>query len=242
VAVNPITGNNDMLTQALADHAEQGLLHMISDDPKRTPTFILFANPDYFLFASSATTCTPLSSCFVEGPDFAWNHGDFQEQITKTWLGLVGPGIKTLGRTDDLFSDHTDIRPTMLSLVGLTDDYSHDGRTLFEVISDEALPPSLSRHEETLHQLADMLKQINAPRGELGRVTLTGISTQALKGNDATYTELEAEINQLTAKRNSIAAQMLTILENAEFKGIPVDVDAAENLIHQAQELLESVE
>jgi arylsulfatase A-like enzyme len=176
IAINPITGNTDMLTQALADHAEQGLLHMISADPNRTPTFILFGNPDYFLTAFSASLCT-LPACFVENPAFAWNHHDFHEEITKTWLGMVGPGIKVMGQTDGLFSDHTDIRPTMLTLVGLTDSYSHDGRALFEVIDDTALPGSLTKYGETQHRLADALKQINAPRGVLGMVTLTGIST-----------------------------------------------------------------
>jgi hypothetical protein len=240
--VNPITGNTDMLTQALADHAEQALLHMITDDPNRTRTFILFANPDYFLFASSTAKCVPLSSCFVEGPGFAWNHGDFQEEITKTWLGMVGPGIKQMGATDQLFSDHTDIRPTMLTLVGLKDSYSHDGRALFEVIDNAALPGSLTKYGTTLHQLADALKQINAPRGLLGMATLTGISTQALEGDDATYTQLEAEIDLLTAQRNVLVDQMIPMLENAEFNGVPIDNSAASHLINQAHALLQSVE
>jgi hypothetical protein len=243
IAVNPITGNTDMLTQALADHAEQALLHMITDDPNRTPTFILFANPDYFLSASSTSACTPtLSSCFVEQPGFAWNHGDFQEEITKTWLGMVGPGIKQMGATDQLFSDHTDIRPTMLTLVGLKDSYSHDGRALFEVIDNKALPGSLTKYGTTLHQLADALKQINAPRGLLGMVTLTGISTQALEGDDATYTQLEAEIDLLTAQRNALVDQMIPMLENAEFNNVPIDNSAASHLINQAHTLLQSVE
>ena len=241
-AVNPITGNTDMLTQALADHAEQGLLHMITDDPNRTPTFILFANPDYFLSASSTATCVPLSACFVEGAGFAWNHGDFQEQITNTWLAMVGPGVQQLGATDVIFSDHSDIRPTIMTLVGLKDSYSHDGRALFEVLDNAALPGSLTGHGQTLHQLADALKQINAPRGTLGAETLTGISTQALEGDDATYTQLEAEIELLTAQRNALVDQMIPMLENAEFNGVAIDNGAASHLVNQAQALLKSAE
>jgi hypothetical protein len=59
-AVNPITGNTDTVTQALADPVEMKLLHMITDDPARTPTFILFADPNYFLFAG-APNC--ISAC-----------------------------------------------------------------------------------------------------------------------------------------------------------------------------------
>jgi len=47
--------------------------------------------------------------------------------INTTWLGLVGPGVKHLGVTGKAWSDHTDIRPTMMALLGLTDDYTYDG-------------------------------------------------------------------------------------------------------------------
>ncbi|HEX4615313.1 MAG TPA: hypothetical protein VH230_05295, partial [Stellaceae bacterium] len=130
-AVNPITGNTDTLTQAIADQQEQAFLHMVTADPNRTPNFIMFANPDYFLSATGNTVhCVPLSTCSQEAPGFAWNHGDFQPEITNTWLGMVGPGVEKVGVTGAFFSDHTDIRPTMMSLAGLTDDYTHDGRVL----------------------------------------------------------------------------------------------------------------
>ena len=119
--------------------------------------------------------------CFAfPGPSFVWNHGDFQNQITHTWLGIVGPGVQHNGEFDEIFTDHTDIRPTILSLAHLKDDYAHDGRVVFEMLSDHALPDSLRDHRETLSRLAEAYKQINAPRGELGRQTLAGISTRAL--------------------------------------------------------------
>ena len=37
-AFNPITGNTDALTQAIADQQEQAFLHMVTADPNRTPT------------------------------------------------------------------------------------------------------------------------------------------------------------------------------------------------------------
>ncbi len=49
-AVNPRTGNTDTLTAALADPVEMKLLHMITSDPARTPTFTWFADPNYFFF------------------------------------------------------------------------------------------------------------------------------------------------------------------------------------------------
>jgi arylsulfatase A-like enzyme len=244
-AVDGANGNTNQVTQALADQAEQDLLHMITKDPARTPNFILFANPDYFLFATtSKAPCTPrfnAASCFVEQSGFAWNHGDFQEDITRTWLGMVGPGIAPLGQVGSVFTDHTDIRPTMLNLVGLTDDYAHDGRVLFEAFTRDAARGSLRAHQDMLSTLAAAYKAINAPLGDLGIRTLKGISTTALKGDDATYAALTAQIKTITAKRNDIAGQMIAMLEDAAFNNKPINEAAAAFLIQEAANLLASV-
>jgi hypothetical protein len=244
-AVDGPSGSDNQVTQALADQAEQDLLHMITKDPARSPNFILFANPDYFLFATTShSPCVPASdaaSCFVEQPGFAWNHGDFQEDITKTWLGMVGPGVVAQGQLNGIFTDHTDIRPTMLRLLGLTDDYAHDGRVLFEALDQAAAGGSLRAHQDTLSDLAAAYKSINAPLGELGFQTLTGISTKALKGDDATYTSLTAQIKSITSKRNDIAGRMITMLEDAAFKNRPIDEAVAASLIKKAQDLIASL-
>jgi hypothetical protein len=240
-------GGTNHITKALADYAEQDLLHMITADPNRTPNFILFANPDYFFLTSGTTPpplCTPTqnaASCFAPNPGFAWNHGDFQNQITKTWLGAVGPGVLNKGWFGDIFSDHTDIRPTILRLAGLTDDYAHDGRVLFEALVDEAIPDSLRDHRDTLSALAEAYKQINAPRGALGARTLTGISTTALEGDDATYASLEARLDAITKRRNQIAGEMIDMLEDAAFNRRPIDEAEAGRLIAEAYDLIASV-
>ena len=244
-----VQGSNgavNQVAQALADQAEQALLHMVSRDPARTPNFILFANPDYFLSATGQPTplCAPpfdAASCFTENPDFAWNHGDFQEDITKTWLGMVGPGVLSQGRFGSIFSDHTDIRPTMLRLAGLRDDYAHDGRVLFEALTNRAAGESLRAERDVLSELAAAYKAINAPLGDLGFLTLTGISTKALGGDDATYSLLEAQIQDTTAKRNNLAGQMIKMLEDAAFNDRPINEAKAATLIKQAYELLDSV-
>src|SRR5207245_1210546 len=69
-----------------------------------------------------------------------WHHGDIQPQITTTWLGLVGPGVRNLGVNSTIWSDHTDTRPTIMALVGLRDDYRHDGRVLLDVLNPAAVP------------------------------------------------------------------------------------------------------
>ena len=95
----------------------------------------------------------------MEESGFAWNHGDFQNQITHTWLGIVGPGVLSKGRFGEIFTDHTDIRPTIMSLAGLKDDYAHDGRVLFEALDDEAVPDSLRHHQDVLSALAKLISR-----------------------------------------------------------------------------------
>ena len=239
-AFNPITGNTDTLTQAIADQQEQSFLHMVTVDPNRTPNFIMFANPDYFLSALGNTAkCAPLSSCSQEDNGFAWNHGDFQPEITNTWLGMAGPGIEKVGVTGAIFSDHTDIRPTMMSLVGLTDDYTHDGRVLIEVMTDGAVPATLRQHRETFGRLASVYKAINAPLGTLGMTTLQS-TTAAVQGNDTTYIGYLAQLKALTGQRNTIAGHMIQVMEASEFAGIPFNDIAANVHITLGQDLLAS--
>ena len=44
-----------------------------------------------------------------------------------------------------VWSDHTDIRPTMLSILGLQSDYVQDGRALTELMKPAASRPRCSR-------------------------------------------------------------------------------------------------
>jgi hypothetical protein len=132
----------------------------------------MFGNPNYFNQVASTsqghgTTCPTASACVFESPAFAWNHGDVQPDITTTWFGMAGPGVSSAGRNDSVFSDHTDLRPTVLALVGLADDYVSDGRVLVEFVAPELVP---DRHQYP--NLAQVYKQINAPLGKLGLASL----------------------------------------------------------------------
>jgi hypothetical protein len=199
---------------------KEPLLYSMAD-PARTPTFVLFADPNYFLFAGAPNCNAP---CVTEPPAFAWNHGDVQPDITTTWLGLVGPGVKSRGVDPITWSDHTDVRPTMLALVGLKDDYTHDGRVLVEEFEDSAIPPAI-RQSLGFVQLAALYKQINAPLGALGQASLK-VSTTALKSgspaDDGTYAQLESQLVTLTGARDALAAKMIALLEGAEFNGQPI--------------------
>jgi hypothetical protein len=241
VAFDPIVGANVPLLVAMADPAEMSLLHMVTKDPARTPTFTYFANDDFFITTGSkSVACTSIAACSDQQPGFIWNHGDIQKDITHTWLGLVGPGVRSLGRTGEVFTDHTDVRPTLVSLAGLKDDYSHDGRVVFEILDQNALPSSLREHEETLSALAAAYKAINAPLGELGRKSLR-MATHAVTGDATTIDGLDGQINELTTRRDAIAGEMIVILEGAAFANKPVDQNVAGALIQRARDLLESI-
>jgi hypothetical protein len=158
---------------------------------------------------------------------------------------MVGPGVRHGADGDSAvqFSDHTDIRPTILALVGLQDDYIHDGRVLFEALNPSAVPQSLTAHRDTLLQLARVYKQINAPVGPLGLGSLK-VSTAALASNsdnDEVYTRLEGTIAAWQQQRDVIAHQMRALLEGAAFGGNPISEQQAKRLISQGQHLLNQV-
>src|SRR6202047_663409 len=176
-AVNPRTGATDKLTRFLADPVELKLLHMVTGDPLRTPTFVMFGDPDYFF-----QTFVPSGAPNVGvNPSFAWNHGGVAPEINNTFLGLAGPGVRNNGITNAVWSDHTDIRPTLLSLLGLKDDYQNQGRVLAEDLQHWALPDGVQDNVGAFTALARAYKRINAPVGELGLASLK-ISTAALAG------------------------------------------------------------
>jgi hypothetical protein len=177
-------------------------------------------------------------------PAFAWNHGDVTPDITTTWLGMVGPGVRHEGVNHSVWTDHTDIRPTMMMLLGLHDDYLHDGRAITEPLYAWALPQSLRTHRETLLRLGAVYKQINAAVGQLGLDSLS-ISTQAMESgspaDDSTYTDLENQLIAITTQRNTLAGQMQALLESATFDNQAANEQQAKSLTAQGQALLDQV-
>ena len=229
-AVNPYSGNTEVVDNYLADQAEMGLLHMITADPKRDATFTMFAKPDYFLFAF-ATDCT--TPCISVSASFNWNHGDIAPEINTTWLGLVGPGVRNLGATGALWTDHSDIRPTIMALTGLTDDYAHQGRPITEVMTSE---------DAAINELAFAYKQINAPVGQLSLDSVRFATKAALSksAGDQTYINADATIAAWTAERNALAAKMIDRLDTTA-PGSHETEGNFEGLIAQADRLLAEV-
>jgi hypothetical protein len=221
------------LAQALADPVEEQTLHMVNSDPKRTPTFTMFGNPDFFFQLSN---CAGHVECANSG--FAWNHGDIQQEIGNTWVGFVGPGIADNGVDSTTWTDHTNLRPTILSLLGLKDDYTDDGHVLREALSGFAVPPAVKASGRFV-QLSQYYEQVNASFGEFAMDTLKA-STAALEStDDSTYTSIENTIASLTSQRDTLAAQMRSALNGAAFDGQAISNAQAGDMVSRAKSLLQ---
>jgi hypothetical protein len=247
-ATNPITGRTDKLSVFLADQAEMKLLHMVTASPARTPTLTMFGDDNYF-FSNDSTNanvpCTQAPACVsvpqAPSATFAYNHGDFQRDITRSWMGLVGPGVRREGRNDRFFSDHTDVRPTMLALLGLKDSYVHDGRVMAEWLDDQALPNGIRRSRENFIELATRYKQLNATLGSVGRNSLRYANKQ-VTGPDTAYGAYLTTIGAFTASRDALAGTIKTVLNGAAFGNQPVDERQEDGLGRQASRLIDQME
>ena len=227
-ADNPFTGQHEALTDKMIDPVGMRLLHMVTGDPLRTPSLVAFLQPDYFGFAGASDCVAP---CVSVQPGFAWNHGGIAPEIATTWAGFVGPGVRRLGQTGATWTDHTDLRPTMLTLLGLHDDYVLDGRAITEILDPRAMPWSLRAGSGLVRLLGAVYKQINAPFGLVGLAGID-VSTAALSGDDATYAALESALSDLTADRDAVASEMRAVLHAATFAGQRLNVWQAARLIH----------
>ncbi len=247
--VSPITGNIDHLSYLLADQAAMKLLHMVTFSPARTPSFTMFGNPNYFDETSSGGACPTVggvvsangtNACLFESNAFVWNHGDVQRQITRTWFGMVGPGVPRQGRNDLIFSDHADLRPTELSLLGLTDDYVHEGRVLVENLDISVVPRAVKADLERFLALATAYKQINAPLGSVGHDGLV-YANKSINSSDARYADYLSTIGSITTERDGLASEIIALLNGAAFGNSPIDRDQADHLLDRAWRLIARV-
>src|SRR5262249_58883111 len=188
--------------------------------------------------ATATVNCNPLNS------GFSWNHGYYGPEIDTTWAGLVGPGVAHRGLDGPDSSagpgsagnaangtipvpdvsgtgtgaDHTDLRPPLLALVGLKDDYVDDGRVLTE---DLTVTPGATSDPEYL-PLAQCYKQLNSSVGQFGTDVLEG-DTAALKSgssaDDSQYQDFLETMQELGSNRDQMASTIKQTLFNAEFNG-----------------------
>jgi hypothetical protein len=262
-AANPYTGTTQRITNYLADPAEAAILHMVTADPARTPTFTMFARPDYFLDTFAANCTTP---CVSVNPGFAYNHGDYAAEIDTNFVGFAGPGVKNLGldgspankgpnsagadsgqvtvpgsHTKGTWVDETDIRPTMMYLLGLTDDYEHDGRVITQILTN----PNKALKVPGVAALGSCYKQLNSSVGKFGTATLK-FATKGIESTspgDSTYLATDQALVALGQSRDQLAGVIKQDLENAAFHNTQISqvgqlTGACQSLISAAQDLV----
>jgi len=237
-ANNPFAGDpNQLITNYLASPAEEAILHLVNADPARTPTFTLFAKPDYFFTTGAANCNTP---CVAVNPDFAYIHGTYTAELNTTYLGMAGPGVRHLGLdgttaadgpnsagpnsgqvtvpdsgTTGTWIDETDIRPTLMYLTGLTDDYIHDGRVISEILAR----PNSALSAPGAEGLGACYKQLNSSVGQFGTYTLQA-STAAVESStpgDGKFKSVNAKLSALENQRDKLAIKVKDDLNAAAF-------------------------
>ena len=215
---------------------------------------------------AGSTPATAPTSCVVLNNGFAWDHGYYAPEIDNTWLGLVGPGVANKGvdgftaaegpssqdgsnsdpqlvtavQNPGTWADHTDIRPTILALTGLKDDYIDDGRVLVE---DLSVSPGKTGQPK-FRELAACYKQLNASVGVFGTDVLLADSRALKTGSstdDSSYLSTLARITSLGAARDALATKIKGDLFDAEFDNHPIpganDLKQCRDLLAQADAL-----
>lgn len=251
---NPYTGvNGEQITNYQAGALEQRVLHLQTADNLRTPTYTLFPKPDYF-FGTSGPNVGINSS-------FAWNHGYYSPNIDVTWAGVVGPGVAANGvdgpqpeqgnqvsdpnstRTVPEASgvgtwvEETDLRPTLLHLSGLDDDYQSDGRVISQVLTS----PSGALRDTQL--LAVAYQQLNSSVGQFATDTLIADSAALASGStsdDTAYISEQARLQHLADARDALAAKLKVVLALAAQGQSPSPGTAAAELARASALLIQA--
>ena len=127
-----------------------------------------------------------------------------------------------------------------MTLLGLKDDYVVDGRVLVEVLDPSKLPPTAITPQ--FLELADVYKSINAPVGPLGLASLKYANASITSSDPSAYSTYLTTIGGITATRNNLSSQMITLLNNAAFNHQDIDPNLASSLITQGIQLLAQVQ
>ena len=204
----------------MADAPALRMLHMVTADPLRTPTLVGFDSGQFYAGVGAVTTSLPgcAGASVCTGPSYAWNHGGIDDVVRQTWSGMVGPGVRHVGIDQATWADHVDTRATMFALLGLQDDYVHDGRVIAGNLDPASLPKPIRGHLAAYEDLAAAYKQLTAPFGAASTAGLR-ISTAALRsgntGNDAIYDGYVQYAQDYLAARDPLITSIRSVLNNA---------------------------
>jgi hypothetical protein len=219
---------DEHITKYQAGALEQRVLHMQSNDPLRTPTYSLFPMPDYF-FATSGNNVQINNG-------FAYDHGYYSPNIDITWAGIVGPGVAVNGvdgpgpaggneshdpnstrtvpeaSTQGTWVEEVDLRPTLLHLVGLSDDYQTDGQVITQALADPGSKLG------GVAELGALYRQLNSSVGEFATNTLIADSAALASGSaadDTRYAREQATLADMADHRDRVATLIKATLARA---------------------------
>jgi len=195
--------------------------------------------------ASGVGTSYKSPNCVYQTDSYAWDHGDYAAEVNSNYVGFVGPGVKHLGLDGPAANqgpnsagtnsgltvvsdyhlpgpwvDETDIRPTMMYLLGLRDDYEHDGRVITQILSY----PNSALSQPGVTALGECYKQLNSSVGKFAAYTLQA-DTNAIESDtagDSEYLRVDAQLRGLEVARDHLAGQIKGELENAAFHDTPI--------------------
>jgi hypothetical protein len=254
-ADNPYSGaTGEHIVKYQADRAEERILHMRTADRRRLPTYTMFPVPDYY-FSTSGSPNVQID------PQYAWNHGYYSPNIDVTWVAFTGPGVARRGvdgpgaaggneaqdpnstRTVPQASrrgtwvEETDIRPTLLHLVGLRDDYQSDGAVVGAALQHR------SRAILAVRRMLSNYDQLNSAVGEFATETMIADSHASASGSTV-YRTVYRKLRQLANARDTLATTMKQQLSAAATSGKAprtrvrrAEIQRAQALLYQAYHL-----
>lgn len=243
---DPYAGNATVpLLIGMADAPALKMLHMVSADPLRTPTLVGFDGGVFYAGKGAVTTSLPGCSgaAVCTNPSFAWNHGGTNAVVRQTWSGMVGPGVNHVGIDQTTWADHVDTRATMFALLGLQDDYAHDGRIIVENLDAATLPASIKNNLSAYKSLAAAYKQLTAPFGSASTAGLqyaTAALASGTAGSDATYNSYVQYMQSYLAARDPLIASIKSMLSSAA-AGQSFSASQATSLASQANRLTSGI-
>jgi hypothetical protein len=241
---------NEQIAKYQAGALEQRVLHLQTNDPLRTPTYSIFPMPDYFFGTTGPNVAF--------NNNFAYDHGYYSPNIDITWAGIVGPGAVVHGvdgpgpaggnESHDPNSTHTvpeastqgtwieeaDLRPTLLHLVGLQDDYQSDG----QVIAQALTHPNSALGQ--VAELGELYRQLNSSVGEFATNTLIADSKALASGSasdDSRYADEQDTLAEMAAHRDRVATLIKATLARAAM-GIAPGHGELQSEMAQARALL----
>jgi hypothetical protein len=195
-------------------------------------------------FPKCAASADPAAGCVSQFANFAWNHGYYSPDIDVTWAGFVGPGVAARGLVGpdpqhgatavaagqngsptltvpsgadtSTWAEETDVRPTLMHLVRLDDDYLADGTVLHQILAHHSRTDGVER-------LAATYRQLNSSVGQFGTDTLIADSAALASSapQDSTFTTTEAQLTVLAGQRDLLAQWIKTTLDRADSTGNP---------------------